>query len=127
MPAVVAALAARGVDFRTHRDEFAPDALDPEWLPIVCGRGWVILTRDTRIRHVALERLALETLGARQFVIRGAKLKAADVARLLDDKWNRIDQLARRGGGGFIAHVTHSGVQIMVEFERPKRHGGGEP
>lgn len=123
MPAVADALTARGVDFETHRDHFAPDAPDDEWLPAVGDRGWIILTRDARMRHIELERSAIERVGARQFVIRGGELKAADVAAILMKHWNRIDQLARRGGGGFIAHVTRTGVVVKSEFARARRFG----
>jgi hypothetical protein len=125
MPVVAAALNARGVLFELHRDNFAHDAPDEEWLPVVGERGWVILTRDAAMRHISMERGALEAVGARQFVVRGGHLAGAQIVAILGAAWNRIDQLAHRGGGGFIAHVTKSGVKVVLEFDRAKQRAGG--
>jgi hypothetical protein len=44
-----------------HDDHFAPDAPDAVWLRVVGERGWVVLTKDERIRRRPLEREALLT------------------------------------------------------------------
>ena len=42
---------ALGVDARVLVEEgFSEDSEDVDWLPVVAGRGWAILTKDERIR-----------------------------------------------------------------------------
>ena len=42
-----------------HDDHFAPDTPDTVWLAEVGARGWVVLTKDSRIRRHPLELQAL--------------------------------------------------------------------
>jgi hypothetical protein len=42
-----------------HRDHFAEDAPDEEWLRDVGARGWVVLTKDKTIRRKTVEREAV--------------------------------------------------------------------
>jgi uncharacterized protein with PIN domain len=53
------ALRVAGADVHVHSDYFAPDARDEEWLARVAQQGWIILTKDTRIRYRTVERHAL--------------------------------------------------------------------
>lgn len=124
--ALKTALDSRGIDVRLHRDRFAPNAPDDEWLPVVGQLGWVILTRDAKMRHVPVEFAALESVGARQFVIRGGNLRTEQIIALLDTHWSKIERLARRPGGGFVAHVTRSAVEVKLEFAAPRRLSANE-
>lgn len=44
-------LAAAGLKVERHRDHFAPDCADEEWLRAIGERRWVAVTRDGRIRY----------------------------------------------------------------------------
>lgn len=44
-------LAENGLEVERHAAHFAPDCPDEEWLRAVGSRGWVAVTRDTRIRY----------------------------------------------------------------------------
>ena len=46
-----AILTAGGLTVERHRDHFAPDCPDSEWLAAVAAKGWVGLTHDKRIRY----------------------------------------------------------------------------
>ena len=45
------ALRAAGIPFVAHRQLFAPDTPDTEWIAEVGRRGWVVVTRDKNIRR----------------------------------------------------------------------------
>jgi hypothetical protein len=45
------ALEAAQVPFVAHRQRFAHDATDEQWLAGVAGTGWLVVTRDRRIRY----------------------------------------------------------------------------
>ena len=44
-----------GESVEIHDDHFAPDAKDEVWLVEVGKRGWIVLTKDDRIRYRVTE------------------------------------------------------------------------
>jgi hypothetical protein len=48
-----------GEAVHAHDEHFSHDATDVEWLAAVGQRGWVVLTKDVRIRSNKLERGSL--------------------------------------------------------------------
>ncbi len=46
-----ARLAAGDLHVERHADHFAPNCSDEEWLSTVGARGWIAVTRDSRIRY----------------------------------------------------------------------------
>jgi hypothetical protein len=52
------ALKAAGERIEIHDDHFPKDATDELWLAKVCAKGWVILSKDDRIRRNPVERQA---------------------------------------------------------------------
>jgi hypothetical protein len=46
-----ATLTAHGLTVERHAAHFPPDCPDEQWLGVVGSRGWVAVTRDTRIRY----------------------------------------------------------------------------
>jgi hypothetical protein len=63
------ALRLAGGDVRVHDDFFAQDALDTLWLAEAGKHGWVVLTKDARIRYRAAEVAALRAAKVRAFVL----------------------------------------------------------
>ena len=51
---VAQALRDIGETVEIHDDHFAPDAKDEDWLVEVGKRGWIVLTKDDRIRYEPL-------------------------------------------------------------------------
>jgi len=49
------ALREAGVEVHLHGEHFPQDAKDHEWLPEVGKRGWVLLTKDSKIRYHRLD------------------------------------------------------------------------
>lgn len=66
---VAAAIRQAGLKVVVHDDEFEPDARDVDWLREVGRRGWVVLTKDARIRTNALERGALLSANVAAFML----------------------------------------------------------
>lgn len=44
-------LATAGLKVNRHRDHFAPDCADVDWLKSIGERGWIAVTHDSRIRY----------------------------------------------------------------------------
>jgi hypothetical protein len=52
-------LAAAGLSVERHKDHFAPDCSDEEWLATIGERGWIAVTHDRRIRYKPNELAAI--------------------------------------------------------------------
>jgi len=64
-------LSAAGLSVRRHRQYFAPDCPDEEWLAYVARQGWIAVTHDRRIRYKPNELAAVKTHRASLLVVVG--------------------------------------------------------
>ena len=74
------ALVEMGARVQCHRDHFADDARDVDWLPVIGRRGWVILSKD---QFNWLERMAIINAKARAFLLSRGELRGAEMAEIL--------------------------------------------
>jgi predicted nuclease of predicted toxin-antitoxin system len=74
------ALKEMGARVEMHRDHFKEDADDVEWLPMIAGRGWVILSKD---QYNYLERLAIKNAKGRAFLLVPGGLKGVEQAAII--------------------------------------------
>jgi PIN like domain len=51
--------------FRAPCPVASPAAKDPEWIPLVAARGWLIITRDKEIQSKLAEKSAVHDHGAK--------------------------------------------------------------
>jgi hypothetical protein len=77
---VAQALRDVGESVEIHDDHFAPDAKDAVWLVEVGRHGWIVLTKDDRIRYRVTERTALASASVRAFVLTSSQLQGAEMA-----------------------------------------------
>src|SRR5437762_7503378 len=68
------ALRGAGEEVRVHDGCFPPGTQDHIWLRAVGRSGWVVLTKDSRIRYRRNEMEALLSSGARSFVLVSSNL-----------------------------------------------------
>jgi hypothetical protein len=109
------ALRGAGALVEIHDDHFAPDAKDLEWLPAVGARGWVVLTKDDRIRYREHEREALLASGVRAFVLTNRSLSGDEMAAIFVDSLPKMRRITQRQRGAFIAAVTWTSIRVVVE------------
>lgn len=110
---VADALRAAGVDVVLHDDHFDQHTLDVEWLPAVASRGWIVLTKDKRIRFRSSERRALVNSGARMFVLVSGNARGEELASWIRRHLARMLDLALHEPAPFIAAVNRSGVRVL--------------
>jgi predicted nuclease of predicted toxin-antitoxin system len=111
---VIEALAGAGLDLRLHRDFFAPDCPDVEWLPEVTNNKWVVLTKDKGIRRRPIERQALLIPNARSFILTAGDMTGEEIADTFIRHLNRIQRIAKNEKPPFIATVTKDGVKVLA-------------
>jgi hypothetical protein len=95
-------------------DHFAKGTEDRMWLEHAGARGWVVLTRDKRIRYRQLELLALRAARVRAFVFTGGNVGMQDTGKVLAGALSRIQRIARSDKGPFIYHIGKSGRPIRM-------------
>lgn len=85
------------------------------WLPIVGGLGFVVITRDKRIRSRPAEAELVVATGIRGFVLTGAgDLSTWDTLTLLVRQWDALERyLVENPRGPWLAAVTNQGVRPL--------------
>lgn len=115
---VAEALRERGLRVVVHDDHF-PQATDDEtWLPVVGARGWVLLTKDERLRRDSIQREILLGVGVRAFVLSDASLTGPAMAAAYVAALPRILKIAHAHRSGLIAHVTPLGGLRVTAIQR---------
>jgi len=115
---IAAALREQGLEVLLHRDRFAPDEEDRVWLLEAGRRGWVVLTKDQRIRYHPLEKAALRAGGARVFILVAGNLRGAQIAEAFVRALPAIFGALRSQAGPFLATVTSAGEVRLVSERR---------
>jgi hypothetical protein len=82
--------------------------LDTDWMPVVAGRGLVVIIRDRHIRTKPAELAAFREVGLRVFWIAGKRdLTNWDTLVRLVRRWEDIEETIRvRGPGPWFYSVT---------------------
>jgi hypothetical protein len=106
---VPAGLRAAGATIEIHDDHFPQTQADVAWLPTVGGAGWVVLTKDRRIRTRKLEAQALMDAGVGPFVLTAGDVTGAEMAEALVKALPRMRRMAAKLVRPFIATVSRSG------------------
>jgi hypothetical protein len=85
---------------------------DPEWLPVVAGEGWLVITRDQHLRLRTAEVREILRHGAKVVTIVGPRDEKLDTFRQLEItmiNWRRIEALVDLPGP-FIYQASRSGL-----------------
>ena len=113
------ALRKAGATAEAHDDHFKQDTPDEVWIPDVSARGWLILTKDARIRRRKNELDAVKLARSKVFVVTTQGMKGSEVADLFVKYLKRIGNLARSRRPPFWATVTKSGVSLQKLERHP--------
>ena len=104
-----AQLIKAGLVVEIHDDHFARDEEDRIWLRAVGEWGWVVLTKDQRLRYRPLEIAALRASKARVFVLTAGNLRGIEIAAVFMSALPRICKVLNSRPGPFVARVSQSG------------------
>src|SRR6202049_762596 len=80
---ILDALALYGVRHERHGAHFAAGTEDTTWLPLVGERGWMLITKDKRIRFNELEKSAIQRHRVREFYFASGNYSGAEMATFL--------------------------------------------
>jgi PIN like domain len=109
------ALRRAGEQVIAFHEKFVSGTKDEVWLREVGANGWVLLTKDSRIRYRRNEMQALLSSKGRSFVLVSSNLPGAEIAEIFVSALGRMKKLCRRQRPPFIAHVHKNGsVKLMA-------------
>lgn len=112
---IAGALRKAGEDVQVHDDHFPPDARDEEWLAEIGKRGWIALSKDTRIRYRANELKALRAAKVCAFVLTArGDLQGKEIAAIFVKALPAMKRLVAKTRPPFIAHVSRDGSVRLV-------------
>lgn len=94
---IAAALRQAGAIVHIHDDYFPPNAKDEDWLSRVGRNGWMVLTKDHRIRYRNIERKALMNAGVAGFILTAGDLQGEEMAQIFVKALPFIARVARDG------------------------------
>lgn len=123
-PELVGRLREAGMRCEPHRDHFAPDAADAAWIPAISSRGWVIVTRDFAIQRRPTERAAWTAANATVVMLRGEKLSAEDMSKMLLAAYadGRLDNFIAKRVRPMIIYLNPDG-QLRLHVGGARRGG----
>ncbi len=107
---VAEVLRAAGATVAVHDDHFPQDAPDGLWLAEAGRQGWIVLTKDRRIRYRRNELMAAQEAGVRLFVLTAGQLTGAEVGTAFAGALESIYRLAAEEPAPFVARVNRNGV-----------------
>jgi predicted nuclease of predicted toxin-antitoxin system len=111
---IASALRQAGVEVHVHDDHFSPDARDVEWLQEVGRRGWVVFTKDHKIRYRSSELATLIRANVRTFVLTGGNLQGEEMSGAFVKALPTIRRFVSKNPPPFVATVTRGGSVSMV-------------
>lgn len=119
------ALRAEGFQAEVLADHFPEDVEDRIWLHEAGARGWVVLTKDKRIRNRRIEIDAIMNAGVAAFVLTAGGLTGSEMADVFVKALPRMVRFLEANPPPFICTITRSGmISRFLPKEKPKRKRG---
>lgn len=103
-----------GVTVEIHDDHFPQNVQDEDWISDVGKRGWVVLTKDDRIRYRPAALDAYRRHKVRVFVFGSGEMKGQEMAEAFVKALPKIARFALTKTAPFFARISRSGgVSIL--------------
>jgi hypothetical protein len=103
------ALVQQHIKYERHGQHFSPGTQDTAWLPVIGEKGWVLVTKDKRIRFNDLEREAVVAYRVWEFYFTSGNYSGTEMAMMLTTALPEILRLCQKKAPHFIASITKAG------------------
>ncbi len=112
------ALRVAGEKVMVHDECFPVGSEDPVWLRRAGEKGWIVLTKDSRIRYRSNEIQALLTSGTRSFVLVSRNLPGLEMAKIFVNALPGIKKMCQEQPAPFIAHIHRDSTVALMKTAR---------
>jgi hypothetical protein len=99
--------------FASMMKNFEPGTADTVWLARAGVEGWVVLTKDSKIRYRSNETEVIFAAKVRAFVLVSSNLPGSEMATIFVEAFPSIKRLCARQIAPLIAHVHRSGHVVL--------------
>jgi predicted nuclease of predicted toxin-antitoxin system len=109
---IVEGLKAFGEEVVHLQDKFPEDSADIEWLQYVGEKGFVLITRDERVRRNPAEMAAIRKFKVATFFLGGSHLDRCKLIQQVVRNWPRIKELSGRTQPPFAYRIPPTGTKF---------------
>lgn len=106
-----------GEQVQVHDDHFPQGTHDEIWLSAVGKRGWIVLTKDDRIRYHIAAINAIKSAGATAIILPKGSLKASEMAEIFIKVLPNIKTFIEKHKPPFIARLTPGGALAVIDIK----------
>ena len=104
-----------GAQVETLADHFPVNTPDVEWLKAVGEKGWIVLSKDGRIRRDSVERATLKAAGVRAFFLTQQGLTGDEMADIFANALQGMANRAHSQAAPFIYTLSRAGEFSLVK------------
>ena len=104
-----------GAQIEILADHFPTDTPDVDWLKAVGEKGWIVLSKDGRIRRDSVERAALASAGVRAFFLTQQGLTGDEMAEIFANALPEMVRLAHSQSAPFIYTLSRGGKFSLIK------------
>jgi PIN like domain len=108
------ALRVAGEEVIAFHERFASGTKDQVWLTEIGRNGWILLTKDSRIRFRRNEMEALISSKTRSFVLVSSNLPGSEIGEIFVKALSGVKRLCQRQPAPFIAHIHKDGTVVLM-------------
>jgi len=111
---IATALRNAALQVEVHDDHFRADAADAEWLTEIGRRGWIVLTKDKRIRYRTLELQAVVSAQARIFTLSAGSMQGIEMADVFVKALPKIRNYVQTNPPPYIVQISRRGKLTRI-------------
>lgn len=101
-------LRKEGFTVEIHDDYFSENTSDSEWLSFVGKKGWIVLTKDKRIRHRENEKFMVKENKVGMFVLTKGDYTSEEMGNIILKAVVKIQRFVSTNKPPFIVSITKS-------------------
>jgi predicted nuclease of predicted toxin-antitoxin system len=111
---IATALRTAGFQVEVHDDYFSPEAKDQEWLTQVGRKGWVVLTKDKKIKYRMVELAAVVAADAKVFTLTAGSVQGSEMADIFVKAMPKIKAHVEANTPPYIVRISKAGLLSTV-------------
>jgi predicted nuclease of predicted toxin-antitoxin system len=111
---IATALRTAGFQVEVHDDRFRVDAQDQEWLTEVGRKGWIVLTKDKKIKYRMVELAAVVAAEAKVFTLSAGSVQGSEMADIFVRAMPKIKAYVETNTPPYIVRISKAGVLSTV-------------
>ncbi|HWY53983.1 MAG TPA: hypothetical protein VNZ03_05940 [Terriglobales bacterium] len=115
---IATTLRIAGFQVEVHDDHFSPDAKDELWLTEVGRKGWIVLTKDKKIKYRMVELAAVVAANAKVFTLTAGSVQGSEMATIFVKAISKIKAYVEANTPPYIVRISKAGFLSTVY---PKR------